>query len=99
MIVKQHLTPKNELVLAICDSNLVGKKFEDEDFQIDCSSDFYKGKEMTEDETKELISHCVSANVVGEDSIKFIKTLGFLSDSSVKTIAGIPHTQAFRISD
>jgi hypothetical protein len=44
MIAKIHKTFDGRNVLAVCDSDLLGKKFEEKDLQIDLNSDFYKGK-------------------------------------------------------
>ena len=47
MIVKIHKMPDGRSVIAVCDSNLLGKKFEEKNLQLDLTADFYKGSEKT----------------------------------------------------
>ena len=45
MIVKIH-NNEGRLILAICDKDILGKKFVEEKKQLDLSSGFYKGEQM-----------------------------------------------------
>ena len=40
MIVKVHRTPDGRRLIAVCDNNLLGKKFEENDLQLDLTSNF-----------------------------------------------------------
>ena len=51
MIVKVH-SDKNRLIVAVCDNEVFGKKFYEGELQLDLSSDFFKGEEMKEEESK-----------------------------------------------
>ena len=42
-------------VVAICDSELIGKYFEKGEFQLDVKESFYKGEEISEEKVKEII--------------------------------------------
>ena len=42
-------------VVALCDSELLGKKFEEGDFQLDIKESFYKGDEVSEEEASKII--------------------------------------------
>lgn len=44
MIVKMHKTQDNRIVLAVCDNDLLDKKFEEGKMQLDLTSYFYKGE-------------------------------------------------------
>jgi len=99
MLVKKHLSPKEELILAVCDKAIFGNKYEEGDLQLDCSVDFYNGEEISIEELKDCLNHFTSANVVGEKSISFFRENGFLEDSDIKLIDGIPYAHVFRISD
>lgn len=48
MIVKTHLTPNGKL-LAVCDSDILGKRFEEDERQLDLSGRFYKGDEVSDE--------------------------------------------------
>jgi uncharacterized protein len=97
MLIKKHLTSENKLMIAVCDTELFGKVFEEGELQLNCSSDFYNGEESDENTLKELVNQCVNANIVGEKSIAAVKALGFLKDANIKTIDNIPYAQFFKM--
>lgn len=81
-------------VVAICDSEILGKKFEEGDFQIDVKESFYKGEEMNEIEVSELMvdkaTEDATFNIVGEKSIALALKVGIISKESIRKIEGIP---------
>lgn len=81
-------------VVAICDSDILGKKFEEGQFQIDVKEGFYKGDEMDEDETKEIILKMAmedaTFNIVGKKSVNLAINTGIITREGIKTIQGIP---------
>jgi len=50
MICKKHFLADGRMILVVVDDELVGKRFEEGDLQIDLSKDFYKGEEVSEAE-------------------------------------------------
>jgi hypothetical protein len=99
MIVRKHLTPNGELLLAVCDTELLGQHFEEGEFQLDCSSDFYKGDELSKEDLLALLKHCIIANVVGRESIGVLLEAGLVKASAVKTIAAIPYAHVVKIAE
>ena len=89
MIVKKHEADER-VVLAICDSDLLGKKVENDDCQLDLTSDFYKGEEKTKEEIVNLLDTANVLNVVGKESVGLLKELEIISDEGVKEIDGVP---------
>lgn len=81
-------------VVAICDSDILGEKFEEGQFQIDVKEGFYKGEERDEDETKEIILKMAmedaTFNIVGEKSVNLAISTGIITREGIKTIQGIP---------
>ncbi|MBW3021743.1 DUF424 family protein, partial [Candidatus Woesearchaeota archaeon] len=55
MIVKKHISHDGRIIVAICDSDLIGKRFEENDKQLDLKSEFYNGESKTEQECLEII--------------------------------------------
>lgn len=98
MILKKHNSPQG-IVLALCDKNILGKKFETEDFQLDLSSNFYQGEEKTEEEIKTEIKKAYIINICGEKSINFAKKENLVSNSQIKIIQQIPYAQIIIIRD
>jgi hypothetical protein len=81
-------------VVAICDSDILGKKFEEGLFQIDVKESFYKGEEADENETKEIILKMAmedaTFNIVGKKSVNLAIQTGIITKEGIKTIQGIP---------
>ena len=94
MIVKVHRTPDGRRLIAVCDNNLLGKKFEENDLQLDLSSNFYKGEELGEDQLLTLIKSSYLINSVGEDSVKFGLKIGAVNQKDIIKIKNIPHVQS-----
>ncbi len=81
-------------VVAICDSELLGKCFEEGIFQLDIKESFYKGDKKTEQEVIQIIldmkSEDATFNIVGEKSVNCAVKSGLISRDSIKKIQGIP---------
>lgn len=92
MIVKIH-DRKEGSIISVVDKELMGNKFEEGDLQLDLSSAFYKGNEMTPDEVGDLVRNAYGVNLVGEKAIKIAIEEGIIVESVVKRISGIPYYQ------
>jgi len=92
MFIKIHKTYRD--VVAICDSDLIGKKFEQNKFQLDVKESFYKGEETTTEKAiqimKKLSEQDSIFNIVGEKSINTALNAGIIRKSGIKKIQGIP---------
>ena len=81
-------------VVAICDTNLLGKKFEQGKFQLDIKESFYNGEEKNSDETiqimQEMSKEDATFNIVGEKSVQCALDAGIISEDGIKKIEGIP---------
>ena len=92
MLVKIHKSYRT--VVAICDSDIIDKKFEDKNLQLDLTTEFFKGDEFTESKTLELIESAVledaSFNIVGEKSVSCALKAGIIDKKGIKKIQKIP---------
>ena len=92
MLVKIHKSYRN--VIAICDSDLIDKKFESGDLQLDLTTEFFKGDEMTEPAVLNLIESAsledATFNIVGEKSIQIALKAKIIDKQGIKKIQGIP---------
>ncbi len=93
MIVKIHKSYDGKKVIAICDSEILGKKFEDGGMQLDLSCNFYKGEEKGEEMLLEEMKKPCSVNVVGEKSVKFFVDRGLVDKKNIIKIKNIPHAR------
>lgn len=93
-IIKIHKATR--YVVAICDEELLGKKFEDEDGkrQIDLTGNFFKGESKTEEEIIEAIKDFkredASFNIVGKESISYAIKSKLVSQDEIIEVAEIP---------
>lgn len=95
MIAKKHQT-SNGLLLAICDEDILGKKFEEGKLQLDLSSSFYKGDNVSEEHVSEMLKAARIINLSGKKSVSLAIKLGIVDEDNVIWIAGMPHAQAVR---
>jgi len=90
--VKIHKSYRD--VVAICDSNLLGKKFEEGKFQLDIKESFYKGEEKTKQETISFMQNMSKEdstfNIVGEKSVNCAIKSSIISKNGIKKIKNIP---------
>ena len=81
-------------VIAVCDSGLIGKYFEDEKFQLNLKESFYKGEEVSEEQALAIIQdqsqEDATFNIVGEKSITLALKAKIIEEKGIKKIAGIP---------
>lgn len=94
MIAKIHKTIKGETVLVVCDSDILGKCYEEDNLQLDLSSNFYKGKEMSEKRILNLLKTVRIAHLVGKKSIELGIKAGIIEKENIIKIKGIPHAEA-----
>ena len=93
MFVKIHHSYRE--VVAICDSELLGKYFEEGEYQLDLKESFYKGDETSEEETLKLIKNFskedATFNIVGEKSIQLALKAEIIKEEGIKKIDNIPY--------
>jgi hypothetical protein len=74
IVVKKHVRA-GTLVLAVCDSELLGKQFENDKMQLDLAGAFYQGEEIPGEEIEHLLQAAQSAHIVGPESIAFVQQI------------------------
>ena len=91
MIIKIHKSYRN--VITICDSDLLGKKFEEGNTQIELN-EFFNGEEKSEGKILEIIENAsredATFNIVGEKSVALALKAGIIDKKGIKKIQGIP---------
>ena len=92
-IIKIHKLSDGRVMLAICDPNLLGKKFEEGKLQLDLSSDFYKGEEMDDEKILGYVDRTYIINLVGEESVDFGIRNMLIEKKSIIVVKGVPHAQ------
>ncbi|MEK6852930.1 MAG: DUF424 family protein [Nanoarchaeota archaeon] len=86
-------------VVAICDSELLGKKFSDEKMQLDVNRDFYNGEKKNFEEIVELVKALdddnATFNIVGKNSVEACKKANVISDEGIIIVKDIPLAMIF----
>ncbi len=81
-------------IVAICDSNLLGKTFEEDIKQIQIKENFFKGEEKDKQETIKIMQDMnkedATFNIVGEQAIQTALEAGIISKQGIITIKNVP---------
>ncbi len=81
-------------VVAVCDADLVGKRFEEGDLQLEVKESFFKGEKATEEEAIKIMQDMVledaTFNIVGQKSINAAIKAGIISEEGIRKIQGVP---------
>ena len=92
MLVKIHKAYR--YIVAICDSELLGKTFEEGIKQLEIRESFYNGEEYNEQETvkimKDLSREDATFNIAGEKSVQAALKAGIISKEGIKKVQKIP---------
>ncbi len=94
MYIKIHESYRS--VVALCDADIIGKKFEEGKRQLDCRENFYKDKKVTKEEAIKLLQlhadNDATFNIVGKKSIQTAIEAGIITKKSIDKIQDVPFT-------
>ena len=92
MFVKLHKSYR--AVVAVCDSNLLGKHFEEGIKVLDVRENFYKGEEMDYGNVVELMrkeaNEDATFNIVGEEAVRAAVEARIIVKGREMRIKGVP---------
>jgi len=92
MWVKIHSSSRK--VIAVCDEDLLGKKFEQGIKQLQVTESFYKGEKMQKEELITLLRYEFkdgsTFNIVGKESIQTAIEAGITNKDSQMKVKNIP---------
>jgi len=81
-------------LVAVCDSELLGKRFEEGKFQLDLTGSFFRGDEFSKEETIEIMKKMskedATFNIVGKNSVNCALETGIIIEEGIAEIQGIP---------
>jgi hypothetical protein len=87
---------KYDLVVAICDDELIGKKIGSGP-KIKISKNFYGGKLIDKSIALKFMDRATIGNLIGSRIVKAAKKGGFITRENIIFIDGIPHAQFVKI--
>ena len=87
----------NQVLLAACDADVLGKTFRNEDFVFEVKEEFYKGFKTDIEEAVNLIEKSTIVNLVGSKIVKRAIERGYVHPEAVIEICGVLHAQIIKI--
>ena len=91
------ISASGNLMLNICDPELVGKTLHDGNTKIKINPNYYAERDVDEHEAKNLLTKCNSINMVGEKTVSLATSMGIGSEKSIRRIEGVPFLIVFKM--
>ncbi|MCV0411327.1 DUF424 domain-containing protein [Nitrosopumilus sp.] len=88
---------QKNMMLNICDAELLGKKIIQDELNIHISESYYGQRFVEKDEAINLLKQSSIINMVGKETISLSIDLGVGSENGVKTISGVPFLIVFNM--
>lgn len=86
-----------QVLLAICDAEILGVTLREGDIVFTVKEEFYKGFKTTVDEAIDLIKQSTIVNMIGHNIVKKAIECGYVHPEAVLTICGVPHAQIVKM--
>lgn len=88
---------KYDLVLAICDEELLGKTLKYGKLRVKVSENFYKGNKIDDAGAVKLMSLSTIGNLIGRKIVEMADKEGFITKGNILFIGDVPHAQFVKI--
>jgi hypothetical protein len=88
---------QKNLMLNICDAELLGKNIVENELNMKISESYYGEKLVEHEEARTLLKNASIINMVGKKTISLSLELGVGSENGVKKIAGVPFLIVFKM--
>ena len=97
MFSARLITHKDTNMLNICDSDLLGKTLNRDNFSLKISEKYYAEKIVEKEEAKDLLKQSDNINMAGKNIVDLSVSMGIGSANGVKVIDGIPFLIVFKM--
>lgn len=88
--VKVHKA-QNTTIVAICDEDLLGKKFCYDGLKLEVNERFYNGEKKNRNEVEVILMNCDNLNLVGKDIIELAVSVGIVDKGDIKFVDNVPY--------
>jgi hypothetical protein len=85
-----------EVLVIICDAELIGKEFRENKVVLRIDERFYGGEEVTPEECMKALRNATIANIVGSMVEKAIQE-GLIDPDRVLRVQGVPHAMMVKM--
>lgn len=86
-----------QVLLAICDAEILGKTFQESDLVLEVKEEFYKGVKTSVDEALSLIDQSTNINLIGSNIVTKAIEKGYVHPEAVIKICGVLHAQIVKM--
>ena len=83
----------NEVLVAACDADLLGRTFRQGELKLEVRAEFYDGIVANGETLLRHMRLATIGNFVGEETVGVLLEAGFIQESGVIRIDGVPHAQ------
>lgn len=90
-------TQGEDTLMAVSDSEILGRIFEEGEFHINVSREFYSGKTAEEKEILAKIKKATIVNVVGKRIVDLMVKEKIIESGNILVISGVPHAQVILV--
>ena len=87
----------NNVLLAICDTEILGKTLREGKIVFNVQEEFYKGARVAIEEAVDMITNSTIVNMVGKNIVQKAIEKGYVHPEAVLNIEGVPHAQIVKI--
>jgi len=81
------------VLLSICDSEILGKTLCEGKIVFQVKEDFYRGSRVDVEEAVSMIDNSTIVNMIGKNVVKRAIEKGYVHPEAVLHIEGVPHAQ------
>ena len=81
------------VLLAICDAEILGRTLCEGKIVFRVKEDFYKGAKVNVEEAVSMIQNSTIVNMIGKNVVKKAIQRGYVHPEAVLSIEGVPHAQ------
>lgn len=85
------------VLLAICDVEILGKTLRRGEMIFHVKEEFYKGRKVTIQEAVAMIDNSTIVNMIGKNVVGKAIEKGYVHPEAVLDVEGIPHAQIVKI--
>jgi len=87
----------NNVLLAICDAEILGKTLRKGKISFHVKEEFYKGTKVSIEEAMSMIENSTTVNMIGKNVVQKAIEKGHVHPEAVLRIEGIPHAQIVKL--
>lgn len=82
-----------EVLVAACDADLLGQTLQEGDLRLEVTPGFYDGVAADREQLLRHLRLATIGNLVGEETVAAALEGGFIEESGIIRINGVPHAQ------